>query len=77
LGHYKKHLETCYCISGHGRIKDLKTGKIHEIMPGIVYVLDKYDDHEFKAFTDVVLICVFSPPLKGSETHQPDGSYLV
>ena len=46
-------------------------------MPGIVYVLDKYDDHEFKAFTDVVLICVFSPPLKGSETHQPDGSYLV
>lgn len=73
--HYKKHLETCYCIRGHGRLTNLKTGDVYEIKPGIAYVLDKHDDHTFQALETVVLICVFNPPLTGKEVHKKDGSY--
>lgn len=74
--HYKNHFEACYCISGHGMLKDSK-GKKHEIKPGIMYALDKHDLHYFKTDSRVVLICVFNPPLKGKEVHQEDGSYAV
>jgi len=72
---YKKHLESCYCVSGQGILKDLETGETHQIGPGVTYVLDKHDDHEFMSITDVTLICVFNPPLKGREVHKDDNSY--
>ena len=75
--HYKNHLETCYCVSGHGELKNLKTGEIHDIIPDTTYVLDKYDNHEFRALKPTVLICVFNPPLTGQEVHREDGSYKV
>jgi L-ectoine synthase len=75
--HYKYHLETCYCILGSGKIHDLKSNKIFSIYPGVVYVLDKHDDHLFKVDNDIVLICVFTPPLEGNEVHQEDGSYVA
>jgi L-ectoine synthase len=73
--HYKNHLETCYCVSGRGLLHDRKTQLTHNIDPGVSYILDEYDDHEFIALEDTVLICVFNPPLKGQEVHQEDGSY--
>ena len=73
--HYKKHLEACYCISGHGILKSLDTGDQYEITPDTMYVLDSHDDHVFTAFTDVILISIFNPPLKGNEVHGKDGSY--
>lgn len=73
--HYKNHLESCYCISGKGFLTDIKTGKIYEISEDTIYVLDSYDDHEFVAIEDTVLICVFNPPLIGREVHKEDGSY--
>lgn len=75
--HYKNHLESCYCVSGYGILTDIKTGEEHEIMPDTTYVLDKNDDHYFEAIEEVVLICVFNPPLTGGEIHQEDGSYSV
>lgn len=75
MWHYKSHLETCYCISGHGLLRDLTTGTVHEIVPGTAYILDKHDAHEFQAVEDTTLICVFNPPLKGREVHGADGSY--
>ena len=74
LWHYKHHLEACYCIKGHGIVKDAR-GNEHQIRPGVMYALDKHDKHFFKALDTVVLICVFNPPLTGSEVHQKDGSY--
>ena len=76
LWHYKNHLEACYCIKGTGLLKDAK-GRQHEIKPGMLYALDKHDKHWFKADENVILICVFNPPLTGGEVHQPDGSYTV
>lgn len=73
--HYKNHLETCYCIQGKGILYNKKTKESFNISPGIVYALDKNDHHKFKAIEDVVLICVFNPPLEGHEVHRYDGSY--
>jgi L-ectoine synthase len=73
--HYKKHLETCYCIKGHGILTDLKTNQKYKITPGVAYVLNKHDEHTLDAKDTMVLICVFNPPLKGREVHKKDGSY--
>lgn len=73
--HYKSHLESCYCVSGRGTITNEATGEKHSIRQDITYVLDKHDAHVFEAHEDVVLICVFNPPLVGREVHADDGSY--
>jgi L-ectoine synthase len=75
--HYKNHLEACYCISGSGILTNLESGERFEIKPDVMYVLDKNDDHTFKANTDVVLISIFNPPLKGNETHDSNGNYII
>lgn len=73
--HYKKHLESCYCIAGRGILTNKITGEEFEIKPDVVYVLDNNDPHYFEAIEEVVLICVFNPPLTGKEVHSEDGSY--
>lgn len=74
--HYKQHLESVYCISGKGSIHDIANNKTHEIMPGTLYVLDQHDKHLLRAAdSDLVLACVFNPPLTGQEVHDADGSY--
>lgn len=73
--HYKNHLEACYCISGLGYLTDLATGNEFVIEPGDCYVLDSHDDHTFEILEDIVLISIFNPPCKGTETHNQDGSY--
>ena len=74
--HYKHHLETNYCVGGEGEVVELATGRIFPIRPGTVYALDKNDPHIVRATRgDLKLVCVFTPPLTGTETHRPDGSY--
>lgn len=75
IWHYKHHLETCVCISGHAILINLDTGDRYRIRPGMAYVLDKHDRHSFQALKDTQLICIFNPPLKGREVHKEDGSY--
>jgi len=73
--HYKKHLESCYCVKGLGYLVDCATSDTHKIEPDSLYVLDNHDKHRFIAVEEVHLICVFNPPLKGDEVHKEDGSY--
>lgn len=73
--HYTKHQEACFCVSGYGILTNIDTGMVYEIKPDTCYALDNHDDHLFQAITDVVLISVFNPPLKGNEVHKEDGSY--
>jgi quercetin dioxygenase-like cupin family protein len=75
--HYKEHLESCYCISGKGILTSEKTGEEFVIEADVTYVLDKNDPHYFEAIEEVVLICVFNPPLQGDELHDKDGSYVA
>jgi len=69
---YKNHLEACYCIEGAGEIKD-EGGNTHRISPGTLYALDKNDPHYLRAWTDMRLISVFNPPIKGDEKHNLAG----
>jgi quercetin dioxygenase-like cupin family protein len=73
--HYKNHFESCYCVSGRGTLTDNATGEEYSILPDTTYVIDNNDDHSFEAIEETVLICVFNPPLIGSELHDEDGSY--
>ena len=72
--HYKNHLESCYVISGDAVISDMD-GVEHPLSTGDTYVLDCNDRHLFKSTTDVVLLCVFNPPLVGNELHDENRSY--
>lgn len=79
---YKHHLEAVYCIEGEGEIQPLHgsedaptPGEPISIQPGTMYALDKHDRHLLRATTRLRLICVFDPPLRGDETHGPDGAY--
>jgi L-ectoine synthase len=74
--HYKNHKEACYCVSGSGLLKDLTNGVVSEIKEGITYFVDNHQPHEFTALTEVVLISVFNPPLRGDETHDENGNYI-
>ncbi|WAJ69862.1 ectoine synthase [Catenovulum adriaticum] len=73
--HYQNHLESVYCVSGEGSIEDLATGEIHEITPGVIYLLDKHDKHILRATQEMKMACVFNPPLNGKEVHDASGAY--
>ena len=72
---YKNHMEACYCIEGEGEVEDME-GNVHAITPGTMYALDKHDKHYLRAKTTMRLVCVFTPPLAGHESHKlsDDGS---
>ena len=72
---YKNHFESVYCIQGKGSITDLATGQTHAIAPGVMYALDRHDRHILRAEEELVMACVFNPPVTGSEVHGADGSY--
>ena len=74
---YKNHLEAVYCIEGIGQLEDLETGKIHEILPGVMYALDKHDRHILRGKTDMRMICVFNPSCVGNEVHDKEGAYPI
>lgn len=73
--HYKNHQEVCYCISGKGLVTDLVNGETFKIEKGVSYFADDHRPHTFIADTNVVLISVFNPPLRGDETHDENGIY--
>jgi L-ectoine synthase len=73
--HYQNHLESVYCISGEGEVETLADGKKYPIKPGTIYVLDKHDKHILRATKEMVMACVFNPPLNGKEVHNAEGAY--
>lgn len=75
--HYINHLESVYCISGKGEVETLADGQKYPITAGTIYVLDKHDEHILRAFDELVLACVFNPPLNGKEVHNADGAYEI
>ena len=67
---YSNHLEACYCIAGKGSVIEMD-GTEHPIEVGTMYALDKRDPHYLcaDADTDLRLVCMFTPALKGDEAH--------
>jgi L-ectoine synthase len=72
---YQNHFEAVYCVSGEGEIENSEDGARHAITPGVLYVLDRHDRHVLRATSELVLACVFNPPLNGRETHDATGAY--
>lgn len=75
--HYQNHLEAVYCIEGKGKITVLASGEEFAIEAGTVYALDQHDRHVLTAATNMRMVCVFNPPLVGTETHDENGVYPV
>lgn len=74
--HYKNHFESVYCIEGEGEIEDLSEGGKWQIRPGTLYALNDHQDHILRASGQGLrLVCAFTPPLVGPETHDKEGSY--
>ena len=72
---YRNHLESVYCVSGTGSLEEVATGRRHEIRPGVLYALDQHDRHVLRARSELVMACVFNPPLTGREVHDESGAY--
>ena len=73
---YKHHIEAVYCVGGNGEIEDLKTGEIHPISDGTLYLLNDHDEHLLRGGSeDMRMICAFCPPVTGREHHDDDGAY--
>ena len=71
---YRNHLEACYCIGGEGEVEDMN-GNVYPIKVGDIYVLNQHDKHYLRGGkdTDLILVSVFDPPLKGTERHNLKG----
>lgn len=74
---YKNHVESVFCLQGSGSLTDHATGKTHAIRPGVMYALDRHDRHTLTAAQELVMACVFNPPVTGTEVHREDGSYAL
>ncbi|MPZ97961.1 MAG: L-ectoine synthase [Dehalococcoidia bacterium] len=72
---YKHHVEAVYCVSGEGTVETVEDGTVHEVVDGTLYTLDGHEKHILRARTDMRMICVFTPPLTGRETHDEEGVY--
>ncbi len=72
---YRNHLEAVYCIEGEGTLEVRATGETFEIVPGTVYALDQHDAHILRARTQMRMVCVFNPPVTGTEVHDEHGGY--
>lgn len=77
LMEYKNHIEANLIIEGSGVVEDLGTGEKYLLEPGTMYTLDNHDRHRLTAETDMRIVCVFTPALVGTETHDDDGSYPI
>lgn len=73
--HYKNHVETNYVIAGEGEVENVTTGEVFPLGDGSVYTLDNHEPHLLRARTDMRIVCIFTPALTGTETHDADGSY--
>ncbi|TWI52895.1 ectoine synthase [Halalkalibacter nanhaiisediminis] len=74
---YQNHLEAVYCIEGEGEVETLKDNKVWPIKKDEIYALDQNDEHLLRAKTDMRMVCVFNPPITGTETHDKNGVYPV
>jgi quercetin dioxygenase-like cupin family protein len=72
---YKHHWEANYILAGTGELEEVATGQRWRLEPGTIYVVGPDDRHIVRAATDLRLISVFNPPLRGDENHDADGSY--
>ena len=64
---YHDHRETVFCVEGEGTIEDLSEDRSERMSPGSIYSAGIGEPHVITAETVMRLVCVFDPPLAGTE----------
>uniref|UniRef100_A0A7S1CQ62 L-2,4-diaminobutyric acid acetyltransferase n=1 Tax=Bicosoecida sp. CB-2014 TaxID=1486930 RepID=A0A7S1CQ62_9STRA len=80
---YRNHVEAVFIMKGSGTIElvneDQKQGEgtLHHLNEGSMYCLNGNERHFLRASDDgdMVAVCVFSPPVAGTEDHNEHGVY--
>ncbi|PZG31347.1 L-ectoine synthase [Spongiactinospora gelatinilytica] len=65
---YSDRTEIAYCVSGAATAVDLETGQGHAIAPGVLWVAPPGSRFTLTVTEPTRLICVFDPPIEGTET---------
>ncbi len=73
--HYANHVEAVWLIEGEGTLLDRETGRSHALAPGTMYLLNGYERHTVTTRTRMRMLCVFNPPVVGTEVHDENGVY--
>ena len=73
--HYANHIEAVWLVEGEGELLDRETGITYPLAPGTMYMMDKHDRHTVTAKTQLRMLCVFNPPVVGTEVHDENGVY--
>lgn len=73
--HYANHVEAVWLVAGEGTLTNRETGEVHVLAPGVMYLLDGHERHTVAATTRLRMLCVFSPPVVGTEVHDENGVY--
>lgn len=73
--HYANHVEAVWLVEGTGTLTDRETGEVYPLGPGTMYLLDGHERHTVTADTELRMLCVFNPPVVGTETHDENGVY--
>jgi L-ectoine synthase len=71
---YKHHWEANFVLSGSGKVEDLNSGEIWALEPETLYCVGPPDRHRLSAASDLHILSVFCPPLRGDEQHDADGA---
>ncbi|CAM3016307.1 ectoine synthase [Williamsia muralis] len=73
--HYANHVEAVWLVAGTGTLTDRETGEVYPLGPGTMYLLNGHERHTVTADTELRMLCVFNPPVVGTETHDENGVY--
>ena len=73
--HYANHIEAVWLIEGSGSLLDRETGKIYPLRAGSMYLLDGHERHTVTVDEQMRMLCVFNPPVVGTEVHDENGVY--
>ena len=59
---YEDQIQSLYCIRGIGKIKNLKSGHVSELVAGALFVLDFPERCILTAMTELRLMCILTSP---------------
>ena len=73
--HYQHHVEAVWVVEGSGSLTNLETGEKYRLGPGTMYLLDGHERHRVTCDEQLRMLCVFNPPVTGTEVHDETGAY--
>ncbi|GAB18088.1 L-ectoine synthase [Gordonia effusa NBRC 100432] len=73
--HYANHIEAVWLVEGEGTLTDRETGEEYPLAAGTMYLLNGHERHTVVAKTQLRMLCVFNPPVVGTEVHDENGVY--